>query len=38
MLMRNHHRIEILGLLPDLSHPARQFPHAQTRIDQDASL
>ena len=38
MLMRDENRVEIFRLFADLRQPARQFPHAQTRIDQDARL
>ena len=38
MLVRDDDGVEIFGLLADLGQPARQFPHAQTRIDQDPRL
>jgi hypothetical protein len=38
MLVGDQDRVEILGFLADFSEPARKFPDAETRIDQDPGL
>lgn len=38
MLVRDQDRVQILGFLADFSEPAREFAHAEARVDQDPGL